>query len=294
MQQETPVLNEMLEVLDGNTDIGNSKGIIISNALSELLDMNIGDNCSLMVQSVDGAVNFEDYIVTGIFRYTSQMNKFNVYMDYKEAKALYNSNLPSEILVNLHNLNDAGNIKADLLKRLGCYTGESEGEIECRGTKISSYEDHMSTAKSISGINKYGMLMIAVFLILISFIGIWSMQTENINGRRKEIGTLLSFGFKKSAVKQLFIIEILYTSMLFFAIGFIVTYTFIHLINMRNGIYLGESASFAFGSAIVNPILTAKDVCTVFVSVILYPLFATVISLITINKSSIIELLNVK
>lgn len=294
MPQETTVLKEMLQILDGNTDIDNSKGIIISNALSELLDITIGDNCSIMIQSVDGAVNFEDFMVAGIFRYTSQMNKFNVYMNYKEAKVLYNSNLPSRILVNLHNLNDANYIKSDLLGTLGCHIGEGEGEIECRGTKISSYEDHMSTARSISGINRYGMLMIAVFLILISFIGIWSMQTENINVRRKEIGTLLSFGFKKSAVKQIFIIEILYTSGLFFTIGFIVTYMVIHLVNINNGIYLGESASFAFGSAIVNPVLITKDVCTVFVSVALYPLLATMISLTTLNKSSIIELLNVK
>ncbi len=294
MPKETTVIKEMYEVLDGDTDIDNSKEVIISDALSELLDISIGDNCSVMVQSVDGAVNFEDFVVAGIFRYTSQINKFNVYMNYEEAMSLYNSNLPSKILINLEDLNHAGIVKAELLKELGCHNGESEGEIECRGTKISSYQDHMGTAKSISGINKYGMLMIAVFLILISFIGIWSMQTENINTRRKEIGTLLSYGFKRTAIKQIFIIEILYTSVVFFTVGFVITYIVIYLININNGIYLGESASFAFGSAIVNPVLIPKDVCIVFLTTVFYPLLATLISLNTLNKSRIIELLNVK
>lgn len=293
-QHEASGIKDMLEISDGNTDINKSKGIIISNALSELLDIKIGDNCSIVAQSVDGAANFEDFIIKGIFRYTSQANKFNVYMNYEKAKTLYNTNLPSKIQINLHELNDADNIKTGLLKLFDCDIKDNDEEIECEGMKISSYKDHMSTAKSISEINKYGMLMVTVFLISISFIGIWSMQTENINERHKEIGALLSFGFNRSTVKQIFITEILYISMLFFTIGFAVTLTTISLINLHNGIYLGESASFAFGSAIVNPMLTIKDTLTVFAFVMLYPLSATIISLTAINKRKIIELLNVK
>lgn len=289
---EIPLLEEMSVITDGNTDFTNSKKIVISNALSELLDIHVGDKCTLMVQSVDGAVNIEDFTVTGLFRSTSLRDKFTVYADYGEAKTLYNTNLPSKIFISVADLEQADAVKGELLDLLGCNTIDREGEVECKGTKISSYTDHMSMAKSLSGINKYGMLMVAVFLVLISFIGVWSMQTENISRRRREIGTLLSFGFSKRSVKAIFILEILYISLLFFLAGFIVTAISVYLINLNNGIFLGESASYAFGSSIVNPVLTVKDLFTVFLIAIIYPLLATIISLRAINKGKTIELLN--
>lgn len=136
------------------------------------------------------------------------------------------------------------------------------------------------------------MLSMAFFLVLISFIGIWSMQTENVNERYREIGSLLSFGFKTSAVKRIFVYEILYISSLFFTIGFLIVLSIILFINSQNGIYLGDSASFAFGSTIINPILSWVHVLIIFFITMIYPLIATALSLMSINKRKIIVLLN--
>lgn len=291
-RQEIPLIEEMFEIQKGDTHITDSKGIIISNAVAELLHLEIGDDCNLMSQTVDGSMNLEEFAVKGIFRYTSQTNKFGIYMDYEEAKKLYYTNLPTRILVNVKDLNEVKGLKQEFLKQLGYANADKEGIIEYRGLKVASYLDSLGMAKTLSNINRYSMLSIAFFLVLISFIGIWSMQTENVNERQREIGSLLSFGFKTSSVKNIFIYETLYISCLFFAIGLLTVFFLILYMNSQNGIYLGDSASFAFGSTIVNPLLSWKHVITVFSVTLIYPFTATVLSLLSINKRKIVVLLN--
>lgn len=292
MKQEIPMIKEMLEIQKGDTDIINNKGIVMSNAIAELLNLEVGNDCNLMSQTIDGSMNLEEFTVKGIFRYTSQSNKFGVYMDYDEAKKIYYTNLPTLIIASVQDLNEVQSLKQDFFKHLGYRDANIDGEIEYKGLKVTSYLDHLGMAKTLSSINRYSMLSIAFFLILISFIGIWSMQAENVNERHKEVGSLLSFGFKISSVKRIFIYESLYISCLFFIAGFILAFLSILIINFQNGIYLGDAASFAFGSTIINPILLHKHVFAIFALTIIYPLIATVLALKAINKREIVTLLN--
>jgi ABC-type lipoprotein release transport system permease subunit len=289
---ELPLIGEMLEILQGDTDIANNRGIVISDAVADILHVKTDDYCNLMVQTIDGSVNFDEFQVKGVFRYTSQLNKFSVYANYNDAKLLFHSNLPSRVIININSLDHAKNIKIDLLNQLGCENYEIDQEVECSGLKISSYLDHIGMAKTLSTFNRYGMLSLASFLIIISFIGIWSMQTENINERYREIGSLLSFGFKRNTVKLVFLYESLYISFIFFVLGFAIVLFVVLIINLNKGLYLGESASFAFGSTIVNPGLTIMHIVIVFITTVCYPFLATVLSLLTIDKKKIIELLN--
>jgi len=290
--KDIPLLKDMYTLLDGKSDLASEKNtVLISNGLSELLNIKTGDYCNIMLQSVDGTININDFTIGGIFRYTSHHNKNTVYMNYEELKSLYNSNLPSRILINIEDLDKTDSIKSYLAKGLGCDSITLKKEIECNGLKISSYKDHMGMAKSLSKINQYGMLSLAVFLILISFVGIWSMQVENIDGRQKETGSLLSFGFSVSSIKKIFLYESLYISILSFLCGSLIVLLFTSIINSSDGIYMGDSASFAFGSAIINPILTINDLVTTFFITLLYPLISTIISLRAINKNNIVCML---
>ena len=280
-EDEYSLIDEMLKITAGDSQLSaDEKTILISSGLAELLGLKVGDDCNLMLQSIDGTINLDDFSVKGVFRYTSQMNKFSVYMNYNQAKQLYNCNLPSQIIIDLKQLDEADRIKQELSK-----------QFQNQSVEVTSYGNHIGMAKTLSGFNKYGMSSIAFFLVLISFVGIWSMQVENIHKRQREIGSLLSFGFSRPAVKKIFLYESLIISILFFIVGFIVVYGSILWINSRDGIYLGDSASFAFGSAIVNPILMAKDVFITFFMVLIYPFIATAISLNLINKTNIIQLL---
>lgn len=290
-KEEIALLNEMLVIQEGTVSDLDESRIIISDAVADLLNMKLGDYCHVMVQTIDGAINLDEFLVSGIFRYTSQQNKFTVYMDYQHAKGLYNSNLPSAIFVNIRVLNRAQSVKTDWLKQLGSEEYDLSGEVKYKGLTIASYEDSMGRAKMLSTFNRYGMLSVAFFLILISFIGIWSMQTENIDERQREMGALFAFGFKRKIVKWIFLCESIYISGLFFVLGLILSLMVIGGVNLHEGVYLGESASFAFGSSIVNPILTFKQVFLVFILSLVYPFIATLLSLLVVNKKEIIEML---
>ena len=218
--REIPFIPDRVRIEEGRADLAEGgKAIVISNGLAEDGQLKLGDPCTLLLQSADGTINMDDYTVEGIFRYTSQLDKYEIYMNYEEAKTLYNSNLPSALLIGIRNLERAEALKKDLLTSLG-YTGtDLVGEKEWREMKISCFNDHLGRAKSLSAINKYGMLGLAVFLLLLSFVGIWSMQVENIQMRRREIGSLLSFGFPTASVKKIFLCESLYISFFAFCAG---------------------------------------------------------------------------
>lgn len=291
MDRELTQLREMVKLLSGTVEFGDSKkGIIVSNGIANEYNLKVGDECNIMSQSVDGAVNLNDFIIIGVFRYTSQMNKYNVYMDFEQAKELYNCNLPSRILINIHDIRQVDELKVALSKQLNCM-GKSDNlpDKKCSGFEISSYKEYVGMAKSLSNINRYGMLSVAVFLVLISFIGIWSMQIENIHERSKEIGTLLSMGFHLQSVKKIFLYESVIISLVYFHTGMLIALIIILVISIQDGVYLGDNASFAFGSSIINPILSVKDIVNTFVIALIYPLLATVISLSVLNKKSIIN-----
>lgn len=271
LPEEISLINEMLKITKGEVRFGQGgKSILISDGISSEYHLQVGDVCNIMLESVDGTINLDEFTITGVFQYTSQMNKNDVYMDYDTAKQLYNCNLPSRILINLENPDDAEPLKKDLKSRFG----------QCKGLEITSYQDHMGLAKSLSAINKYGMLGLAFFLIMISFVGIWSMQTENIRRRKLEIETLSSFGFTGLSIKKIFLYECLYVSLLFSFAGWLAVRIILLIINYREGIFLGHDASFAFGSAVVDPLLVWQDVAVTFLVAFAYPFVATLISFI--------------
>lgn len=294
-ESEIPLMAEMLIMKTGDAgSLKDPKSILISNGIADQLGIGAGDFCTLMLQSVDGSVNMDDFVVGGIFNYSSQLNKYRIYMGYEDAGALYNTNLPSAIIVNLKDLDKAGDVKRNILAQLDCGCGDQDGEVECGGIKVSSYEDQMGMAKTVSAFNRYGILSIAFFLILISFVGVWSMQTENINDRSREIGAMLSFGFPKRSVRKLLACESIYISVAFFLPVLAVVLAGVLVINGTGGVWLGDSASFAFGSAIVNPVLALEDILLVFFITLLYPLAATLLSAAAISRLKTIELLNIK
>jgi putative ABC transport system permease protein len=279
---ELPLFIETVRLTEGSAnweEIPN--GIIISQGLARETGLKTGDDCSIVIQSAEGTVNMQDYTVTGLFPDTSQGNKYCIYSAYEQAKGLYYVNLPTHLLIDIADLSQAGKVKKHL-----------QEEIHHPLIIIEAYTDNLSTAQALSGITKYSMSGMASFLLFISFVGIWAMQVENINERRREIGTLLSFGFTRRDVKRIFLFESVYISGLFLLIGLGVALPVIYIINVADGLYLGSSASFAFGSSVIKPEVALADVFTAASVAVFYPLTATWLSLTGINKLRIINLLN--
>ena len=150
----------------------------------------------------------------------------------------------------------------------------------------------MGRAQALTGINRSALLGMAFFLLFISFVGIWAMISEQVNERRKEIGTLLTFGFARSSVKRIFLIEAVYMSVLFLVIGLFIILAILGIIEFRHGIYMGHLAAFAFGSSTLLPELQFRDVGITVIICLFYPLLATWLSLQAMNWKSIVKLMN--
>lgn len=290
-KSDFPLFQDMFKILAGKLEDENKGEVLISDGISKELNIKVKDKITIMAQSVDGTINLEEYPVGGIFRYTSLANKYNVYMDYNKGISLYNSKLPSKIIIQVRNLDNIEEAKKILKTEI---TSIQESlNIPPSYIKISSYLDGIGLAKSLSNINRYSMMSLAFFLLMISFVGIWSMQTENRILREKETGTMLSFGFSGRSVRTIYSIESIYMGSIYTAIGITVVIMIVKSINLQGGVFLGEAASFAFGSSIINPILTVKDISITILLCLFYPLLATLISLIE-NKRNIIEYLKNK
>ncbi|MGF7028594.1 ABC transporter permease [Sphingobacterium sp. HSC-15S19] len=290
-KSDLPLFQDMFKVLAGKLEDENKGEVLISDGISKELNIKVKDKITIMAQSVDGTINLEEYPVGGIFRYTSLANKYNVYMDYNKGMSLYNSKLPSKIIIQVRNLDNIEEAKKILKTEI---TSIQESlNIPPSYIKISSYLDGIGLAKSLSNINRYSMMSLAFFLLMISFVGIWSMQTENRILREKETGTMLSFGFSGRSVRTIYSIESIYMGSIYTAIGITVVILIVKSINLQGGVFLGEAASFAFGSSIINPILTVKDISITILLCLFYPLLATLISLIE-NKRNTIEYLKNK
>lgn len=282
MADEYPLLNEMVSLLEGNTgweEIRN--GILISSELSEESGLGLMDECAIVLPSADGSVNMQDYVVTGIFQNTSQADKYRTYMSYDQAKELYHSNLPTHLLIDLAELDEAERVAASL-----CAT------IILPDIEIKTYKDFMGRAQALSGINRSALLGMAFFLLFISFVGIWAMIVEQVNERRKEIGTLLTFGFTRGSILCVFLAESLYISLLFLSVGILAVVLLIGIIDSLDGIYLGRLASFAFGSSTIQPELKINDLLFAAGMALFYPFMATWFSLYSMGKARVITLLN--
>lgn len=280
--EELPLLVETVNLLEGSVNWDEiPDGILISQGLADEIGLRVGDGCSIVIQSAEGTVNMQDYTITGLFLDTSQANKYLIYSSYEQTKELYYANLPTHILIDIADISQVNKVKSHL-----------RNEIHHPWIEVKAYTDNLSTAQALSSINKYSMSGLAFFLLFISFVGIWAMQMENINERHKEIGTLLSFGFTRRAVKRIFLFESVYISLLFLLVGLAIVLSVIYIINVMDGLYLGNSASFAFGSSIIKPEFGLQDILSATLIAIFYPLLATWLSLIAINKTRIIQLLN--
>lgn len=290
-KDDVSLIGEMFKPVHGSLDLQSDTDILISNGISTEYNLMVGDQVTIMAQTADGTINLADFIVSGIFRYTSMANKKNIYMNYDQAKNLYNANLPSRIIIQVTDMSKVLEIKDRIESKLGQI--QEELGIDSDLVELSSFYDNIGLAQSLSNINRYSMMSLAFFLLMISFVGIWSMQTENKFLRERETGTLISFGFSRKAIKTIFTYESLYMSTIYISIGIVIIVVIIKTINEFEGIYLGEAASFAFGSSIVNPILNFRDVLTTTIIAFCYPLLATILS-VKIPKNNIIKLLQNK
>ncbi|MEM6540414.1 MAG: FtsX-like permease family protein [Bacteroidota bacterium] len=257
-------------------------GLLISESVAKKLDVGINDPCSIMLQTVQGSLNLDEYSISGIYRNISGWANTMVFLNIDEAKVLLNSFLPTHILIDTENLNEAPSI---LLKTKGLLQQEFKDTMD-----IASYKDRASFASTISNANKYGFLSIVFFLQVISFFGIGFVVHNNLIERNKEIGTLLAIGFTPRNIRFSFLFETLAVAAIASLIGLLLFGGLILFLS-GEGIFLGDSATLIFGSNVLKPFFRFTNLLIALAIGLVYPLLSGLWSTRSILKANPIQLI---
>ncbi len=257
-------------------------GLLISESVAKKLGVGINDPCSIMLQTVQGSLNLDEYPISGVYRNISGWANTMVFLNIEEAKVLMNSVLPTHILVDTEELKTTPSI---LLKTKNLLLQEFNDTME-----IEEYKDRASIASTISNANKYGFLSIVFFLQLISFFGIGFVVHNHLIERSKEIGTLLAIGFKPRNVRFSFLFETLVVAAIASSLG-LVLFGLLTLFLSREGIFLGDSATLIFGSNVLKPHFHFPTLLIALAIGLVYPLLSGIWSTRSIQKANPIQLI---
>lgn len=141
--------------------------------------------------------------VVGIFQSTSLMMDESCIISLKAGQDLFgDEGKVSTILVNLHETDDAGAVKAEI-----------EGLLS--GVQVVEQSQVLETIQQGTEILKTFLLMIASISMLVAGLGIMNTMFVSIVERRREIGIMKAIGMGRSQILRVFLAE----SILLGAIG---------------------------------------------------------------------------
>ena len=257
-------------------------GVLISRNAADKLHVEENDECTILVQTVNGSLNMDNYRIAGIYKNISGWANTMVFMNLEDVKILVNTELPTDVLIDSKNLETTPLVLSKVNTIL---------DSEFKDTMdLESYEDQSMVASTIANANKYGFLSIVFFLQIISFFGIVFVVKNYVTERNKEICTLLAIGYKSRKIRFSFVLETLFVAVISSLIGLIVFGGLTALLSI-NGIYLGDSATLIFGSSVLKPFFHFPNLLLAFVIGLLYPLFSAIWSTRKVRRADPITLL---
>jgi len=277
---EKEMLNS-LKLISGNLlSEDDFTGILVSNSLASRIGLSTGDYCYVLAQTIDGTINLLDASVSGIFMNYSQWEKSIVYANMEWAKQLYNIQVPTKILLDSKFLNKSNEISKQV-KTVLKYSSDTNMEIK-------TFQKSMGMASNIANANRIGYLFIVIFLLILSLIGIVFLILNLVSERMGEIGTLLTLGFSSALIRKIFLFEIFFLAFISSFLAIILTIICVLSLN-RNGINVGESASIAFGTSLIYPVISLKIIVISIFTGLGYPTIAGLWATKNINKINPID-----
>jgi putative ABC transport system permease protein len=229
--------------------------VVVSEATAKRLGVKPGDACVLMGQTRHGSVNALDCRVSGVFRGASRFTSGAAYAPYGLAASLYDTQTPTELLVDLRSLEQAPAVYGRAAKALRL---PKDGPV-----RLGTYRTRTGMASSIASVNSVSMTVIVLCLLLIAAVGISTAVVNNVNERTPELGTLLALGFSRRQVGGLIVLETALLALAATAAG-LALFGGAALLLGRTGVDVGEAASLAFGMRVLRPEPTLAALGTAF------------------------------
>ena len=263
--------------------------IMISQSFADLLETKVGDTLVILANNKDGYLSDNLLKVSGIFK-TNGLAQFLIpigYIFYEKGKEItgLEENETMELLVNFDQLEDSDENEIMLTEAI---------------TSINSDLRHATWAQSSPMMNSIVSLWVnlghAIKIVFLSFsflilLNIIVMMTNN---RKREIGTLLAFGFRPFRIINAISLEyVLLVVTGVVLIGTSLKWTF--ELFFKDGIAIPwEGLQTAYLSAYIVPEIHWKDIILVCLFFCIACYLAVFISLRKLPKSEITTLLRTK
>lgn len=229
-------LFKSLKVVEGiKEDYLAKGGVLISETLKNRLNISIGDKIPFTYESKYNGTITENLKVSGVFKEEGKFTKDIIVVNAERVYKFLNENKPKIVETGYFSTNDSFyNALAKEYKVLD--RAKDNAEV----TKISRTERTLKSDRARYAVNtmyetasqfmsiKFALKAITWVVVLILFfiilIGVVNTLRMTVKERTREIGTLRAIGMQASDVKNSFILESIYLTLLACAGGAVIGY----------------------------------------------------------------------
>ena len=175
-------------------------GLVINEQLRNELDLDLGDEVALLSASAMRrtltqitAPRLYRFEVRGSYELEQIGEGAQVFIDITAAQRLFKSrNSISGIDIKLTNSELAQELKPDLQSKIG------------NDFKVSSWYDLQKALYDVMYLEKWGAYAILMIIIIVAVLNIIGSLTMIVIQKRRDIGILITMGYSKAAIKQIF------------------------------------------------------------------------------------------
>jgi len=241
-------------LIRGHYLTGNEREIMLSEELSEKLEVDVGDKVVAMASGMDGTIGSELFRVVGIFRTPNvQFDRMHIYIPQSSARALLSMEEGTmEFAVTVSDINVVDRIKEKISSRLG------------PSLEVLTYRDiHPFLIAQFDLFNRMMLIFYSVLGVAIMF-GVINTMLMAVMERINEFGILSSIGMSAGRIFSMVLLEGLMLGIAGTVIG-VTMGVALSLIFARIGIDFSifrESLAYFGAGAVIYPVLTAKGIIT--------------------------------
>jgi ABC-type lipoprotein release transport system permease subunit len=253
-EQENRMTKLKNKVIEGKYLTSDSKGILLSEGLAELLKVDIGDSVVLYGQGYHGVTAADRIPIEGIVKFTlPELNKSMAYLSMNYAQWLYSA--PERITTLSVMINHIDNLQEVYDKVDGMFDDKYE---------VMTWSEMMpELVQGIEIDNAGGIIMLGILYVIIGF-GIFGTVMMMTAERTKEFGILISIGLKKGKLAFISFLESIFLAFIGVAAGVLVSIPLLYYFHQNPIELTGQMADMALSYGL-DPILPFRFAPNIFV-----------------------------
>ncbi|MCB0036385.1 MAG: ABC transporter permease, partial [Anaerolineales bacterium] len=187
--------------------------ILIGQEMARLLDVSVGDRINLLGQRKDESMRQRTMTVVGIYTLgLGDAEKGLVYINLPTAQTLYNlRDQETEVAITLQEVGQEGDFISSLQPDLPNY------EVDSFDTLRPEIRETLATKSAATA-------AIGFIVLLMASIGVLNLMLMAVYERTREMGVLAALGMKGLQLMALFLLEVMFISLVGPVMGFIATW----------------------------------------------------------------------